>query len=296
MRSRVLYDHSRRDLISSLIPASDDALRGLPDAEIIKRGKARLVVRIPDPVRPGQVLYVKRYIAKTTTLRRRLGHLLRSRAMHEYRQLRLWHEHGLPVPLALGAADWCAWWGGWSRGFIITCGIADARDLEETGDSGDLSLAQRRQIGRSIARTLARAHAAGLIHDDMKARNVLVSPGSDGKSVHFLDLTNALHTRHTLPWHRVKNLAQLHRSLRLGTCPFRERLRFLAEYGRAAGIDGQALRGIARMVGMLAGKKDLGRMRLLGRLEMRMRCFRIRAKARNARTGTCNRAFARQTT
>jgi tRNA A-37 threonylcarbamoyl transferase component Bud32 len=109
-----------------------------------------------------------------------------------------------------------------------------------------------------LAETLARMHATGVFHRDLKAGNVLIEAGGQGRRVVFLDLEAVRFPRRVSWGARVLNLAQLDASLP-SEVGLRDRLRFLSAYGGKRWHRDQ-LRALARETARMSGirRKDCG--------------------------------------
>lgn len=224
----------------NLIPLDDEALLSVPRAEKVKDSPTRLVVRIPDPEHPGEWLYVKRYVPRAT-FKRFIGRFLRSKVLLEYRQMLKATALGIPVPQAIAAAE-TRRLGAWCRGFLVSRAVECDWTLEQFAETVNSSPELRRAVRKLVARTLADSHAKGFIHDDLNAEHVFISVQGGRPAIHWIDLANALLTKRTCQWHRVKNLTQLHKSLPDEHVSLYERLRFVLEYGRAAHLSHDNLR------------------------------------------------------
>ncbi len=241
----------------NLIPLEDQDLLSLPHAQKAKETQTRLVVRISDPVRPEKWLYIKRYLPRTT-FKRFLGRFFRSKVLLEYRQTLRAGSLGIPVPQVVAVAE-IRRWGVWQKGFLMTSAVDFDMNLEQFAESVKRTDPLRKLVRKRLARLLADSHAKGFIHDDLNADHVLIAIREGQPVIHWIDLANALFTRRTQLWHRVKNLTQLHKSLPAEYVSLRERLRFLLDYGAASGLSRKALKElIARVhaVTMLKKKKN----------------------------------------
>lgn len=96
----------------------------------------------------------------------RKRHPSRQRAGHERALLRLVQGPGV-VPLVEGPDD-----------LVVTaCGRGSVADL--LCESGPQSAAVARATGARVARAVARLHAAGVVHGDVKPANVVFAPDGD---------------------------------------------------------------------------------------------------------------------
>ena len=155
----------------------------------------------------------------------------RSRPLAEFRVLAALAAAGLPVPPPLAAL--CDRQGLLYRGWLLMERIPDVTPLADllAGHAADDALWRR------CGETLRRFHAAGVLHADLNARNILVGPG---QAIHLVDFDRARLREGDLGGFR-RNLARLRRSLeKLWPPAQRDRLepcweRLLAGYGAAGG-------------------------------------------------------------
>jgi 3-deoxy-D-manno-octulosonic acid kinase len=153
----------------------------------------------------------------------------RSRPLAEFRMLTELCGMGLPVPAPLAAL--CARQGLWYRGCLLMERILQAAPLAdliaERADDGSL--------WRCCGAVIRRFHAAGVVHADLNARNILVGQGQE---VHLIDFDRARVAEGDAAAFRA-NLARLRRSLeKLWPEPLRARLddcwnQLLGGYGQA---------------------------------------------------------------
>jgi eukaryotic-like serine/threonine-protein kinase len=72
-----------------------------------------------------------------------------------------------------------------ASGDAIVMEYVEGRTLAELLDSGPLDLPQALRLAREIAEGLAAAHAAGIVHRDLKAENVIVTTAGHAKILDF---------------------------------------------------------------------------------------------------------------
>lgn len=145
-------------------------------------------------------------------------------------------QKGVPVPVPVGARV-RRFLGLFYRGTFLTLEIPGARDLGAIyrEEWPGWSRARRAAALAAAARTLARAHAAGLYHADLNLRNVLLR-WEDGAPILFLvDLDRAAFYASLTFRQRRANLWRLARSAEKLAAPGRgltrtERLLFLRVY------------------------------------------------------------------
>jgi 3-deoxy-D-manno-octulosonic acid kinase len=127
----------------------------------------------------------------------------RSRPLAEFGVLAELVQAGLPVPAPLAAL--CARRGLCYRGSLLMARIPDVSPL------ADLLAARGEDavLWRRCGETIRRFHAAGVVHADLNARNLLVGPGH---AIHLVDFDRARIREGDVTGFR-RNLARLKRSL-----------------------------------------------------------------------------------
>ncbi|MFW6132297.1 MAG: lipopolysaccharide kinase InaA family protein [Planctomycetota bacterium] len=193
----------------------------------------------------GVSLYVKHFHPRSLwgRLRRRLGF---SDARRELRLSRRLRDAGVAAPRVLAAGregqlEWVA------SETVTDAEPADAWHARQRAAGREGHKRIRRAI-RALARTVARMHAAGVVHHDLHCGNLLVRE-SDGECTFVvMDLHRA--RRRSGRRARAANLAQLLHDRRDFTTRA-ERMRFLRAYLDAAGI-GEQVRGWDMLVAELA--------------------------------------------
>ena len=98
-------------------------------------------------------------------------------------------SRGVATPEVVAAAIYPT--GGWYRADIVTRFLPDSRDLaDRLFTDGD---AERRRSAMRLAGGLVRAiHEAGVVHNDLNLRNILIASGADGERAWLLDLDRAV--------------------------------------------------------------------------------------------------------
>ena len=138
---------------------------GLPVKENPLRSIYRLATTLDD--RPAEC-FIKRY--NESSLEGRVKRLLRGPAASiEWRHTRYAEAAGVPVPppLACGVASGVS--------YLLTRSCLPAENLDIYLERAEWTEA----TGRSLARLLATTHAAGILHRDLHAGNVLCRPAPD---------------------------------------------------------------------------------------------------------------------
>lgn len=168
------------------------------------------VVRFAGTCRDGQrTMYFKEYV-KRSPLDWLKGLVFGNRAIRAFRASLLLAKAGLLSPTVVAAG-----WAGHNRfttnPFLVTEEVTDAhhacRHLVSPGP--DCTLRDRRELLRSIGRTIGQMHGAGIVHGDLRPGNVLARRTAGGWEFFFIDNER---TR-KWPWIpkrlRLKNLVQI---------------------------------------------------------------------------------------
>ena len=127
----------------------------------------------------------------------------RSRGFREFLLLHRLHALGLPVPRVLGARCVRSW--PWARADLHTAELPAAHTLAQRLLAGTLDAAQWPRIGAM----LGRFHAAGVVHADLNAHNIVDSGGN----WHLIDFDRGRVQRRAARAQQA-SLARLQRSLR----------------------------------------------------------------------------------
>ena len=124
--------------------------------------------------------------------------------------------------------------------YVFTRTVKDALPLqffikEKYPFGGRRNPQGKRRFINEIASFIAKIHSAGMIHNDLKATNIIVNENSESYSFHVLDLDNVSFSK-TVPMKIiVRNLVQLNNDC-MCVCSVNERLRFFINYLQKAGI------------------------------------------------------------
>ncbi len=203
-----------RELRVEALPWDDiDALASA--AEVVKASRSRKVVRITH-VTGGESrdLYVKCY--RFTDMARKLKYMLRaSRARAEWETIRAVRALGVPTARGVlvaerrtGPLE--------TESYLVTEAVTEASPADEVLAS--LARPERREALRCLGELVARLHAQGIYHDDLKTAHILLKngvfpPDRDLSGLVLLDLHNAVVGRAVSLRQRATNLAQVIRSL-----------------------------------------------------------------------------------
>lgn len=241
------------DLDEDVAPGGDaDWLLTHPRCRLLKLQPKVTVGRVVTRAGP---LWVKRYTPHAPRVV--LGSFARtSPAMRAFRTARRLERLGFGVPVVVAAVEFRAL-GFVQRSFFVTREVEGA----ETSDARWASLAgkpaARRTLARALGSLLARLHAAGIYHNDLKDVNILVQGPEHAPRLVLLDLERVAIGRPPPGRRRRKNLVQLERTL--GRSVGRAvRLRVLDAYLGAASSRAER-RAWARAVLAAAARKDRSR-------------------------------------
>ena len=196
---------------------------------------------LPNPDGEDVPVYFKLYGYRR--FRRYMSRTLKgSRSKGEFRNLRFFRELGIPACEPLVQGEYRNALGLVMNCMIITREIVGTERLDrfipklEAGpDSEEMKCGIRRQIIESLAKNVAKMHARGFYHEDMKWRNVLVRRVGDGGTEvetfwidcpnGYFDRTGGLRRKHGV----VKDVATLDH-VAWKTCTDEERRYFLSCY------------------------------------------------------------------
>ena len=91
----------------------------------------------------------------------------------------------------------------------------------------------KKQFIRSLAHTIARLHAQGIYHGDLKSNNILVRTHAASWDFFFIDLDRVSFSRSLTFQRRANNLAQINASV-ADVMTLRDRLHFFRMYSKTA--------------------------------------------------------------
>ena len=113
------------------------------------------------------------------------------------------------------------------------CRWLDAPELNTYITGRQWSEPDKKQFIRSLAHTIARLHAQGIYHGDLKSNNILVRAHAASWDFFFIDLDRVSFSRPLTFERRANNLAQINASV-ADVMTLRDRLRFFRMYSRTA--------------------------------------------------------------
>lgn len=194
----------------------------------VKSGPHRSVLRIVTPV---GVLFVKKYAVTDWT--GRLLHLVRPpAAVREWNAIDAVRQAGIPTveALAVGTVRAGLWTG---ESWLLTREIPDVTPLDEfvkdRRSPGGFSRSKRALLACQLGRLIGRMHAAGFVHRDLHAGNILVRSSGEAISVWLIDLHEIRPVRFLSVESAGRNLA-LFDHFFLGLATPSDRRRFFAAW------------------------------------------------------------------
>ncbi|MBU0677308.1 MAG: lipopolysaccharide kinase InaA family protein [Verrucomicrobia bacterium] len=196
----------------------------------------------------GRPYYFKRYFSRDW--RDRLKRMIRqSRGHRALVAGELITAQGFLVPRPVCLIEW-RHFGITRSSVLITEEVENAHDLyyglvkPELGIVNDMN--ERRSLTRTFAGEVARWHACGLHHGDMRLRNVMVRRAGTGFEYIWLDHENTRHFKHLPRTRRIHNLMQL--NMTTAGISLTDRMRFWDAYRKTAQLDKDEASKIRRAV------------------------------------------------
>jgi tRNA A-37 threonylcarbamoyl transferase component Bud32 len=113
------------------------------------------------------------------------------------------------------------------------CRWVDASELNTYITGRRWTESDKKQFIRSLAHTIARVHAQGIYHGDLKSNNILVRAHGVSWDFFFIDLDRVSFARPLTFKRRANNLAQINASV-ADIMTLRDRLRFFRIYSGTA--------------------------------------------------------------
>ena len=188
---------------------SPDRLFTQPDAVILKNSRTTAALLLQAPELPWPV-YVKRYNSKGLLFA--VKHVLRqSRARHVWQMARELRARDVPTPEALAFLERRRF-GLLQAAYLVTQALPEAESLDryvENRFPGWPADEKRSFTGR-LAELIKAAHGQGMVHGDLKAKNILIAADDKGgEKIWFIDL-DATRLRATAALaERCRDLARL---------------------------------------------------------------------------------------
>lgn len=194
--------------------------------------------------------YIKRYASRGRWLRRFAG---RSRLRAEWENLLFFHQ--LEIPTAELVAYGESGIGRNYRGALVTRELKGSRDLAALSTSACMRDRHwRQQVMLQLADAVARLHAAGFVHGDLKWRNILAGGGAD-PVVYIIDCPQGRRLAGPmLERGIVKDLACLDKVARQ-VLSRTDRMRFYIAYAGSAELGAADRRRLRRVLAFFAGRE-----------------------------------------
>ena len=171
------------------------------------------------------------------------------RARRALRATLMLEQHGFnaPRPLALMEKRYGPFC---TDSILITKDVPDSVQLSERldqlgADSSKVGLNKKCRLIRKFGRLVGQMHQVGILHGDLRLRNVLVQEQDGSPVFWFIDNERTKRFPVLSPVLARKNLVQLNMKSRVSNA---DRLRFLKAYAQARGLTAEELKTIARMV------------------------------------------------
>jgi tRNA A-37 threonylcarbamoyl transferase component Bud32 len=169
--------HRRREYDAEMLSADISHHQALVESggPLLGDARAARVSRVDAGAGPARVVKHYRRKGPLLALRSWFG---RSRARGAWIQARRCEVHGVPTPRALALAEepgGAAW--------VVTTELTGATSLREILSSleGRRQLGESGALARALGHVVGRLSRAGLRHDDLSAKNVMVAPGVAAK-------------------------------------------------------------------------------------------------------------------
>ncbi len=199
-----------------------------------------------------RAFYVKVYLSRGRWLRRFMG---RSRVRAEWENLALFETLSVPTAKLIAYGEGSV--NGHYCGIVVTEAIPASCDLASMAQAGDVRLRDKEWVAAvslQLAEMVAKLHANGFIHSDLKWRNVLVTDGK-APSVFLIDcpqgrrLPGPLKTRGI-----VKDLACLDKVAKQ-VLSNAQRLRFYLTYRGMTGLNENAKQEVRQVLAFFKGRE-----------------------------------------
>ena len=151
-----------------------------------------------------------------------------SRAERAFKAAEILGENGFDAPaiIAMGKFRYGLYH---TTNFMVTLEIEDAKQIYQFISDSKLETRGRRELIRSLGRTIGRMHAKGIFHGDLRLGNILARQEKDRWRFFFLD-NERTRKFYRLPARlQLKNLVQVN-MFRTETISNTDRMRFFREY------------------------------------------------------------------
>lgn len=218
-------------------------------ATVVKKSAKSLICR--HELQPGQSVCLKVYPYRGL-LYGFAGMVRRSRALKSWTSANGLIVRGLLTPRPLAMVE--KRFGPLLRESYYICDwLEDAPELNTFVLEHTWQQDHKGHFIRCLAHTLARMHARGVYHGDLKSNNILVRAHAGSWEFYFVDLDRVSFSRPLTFERRANNLAQINASVS-GVMTLRDRLLFFRLYARAAGCYTERKRYYRRVLEISRGK------------------------------------------
>ena len=137
-----------------------------------------------------------------------------------------------------------------TNSILLTKEVPDSMQLGEklqqlSRDRSRNAIRQKRRLIRQFGKVVGEMHQKGILHGDLRLRNVLVREEEEGFSFWFIDNERTKRFSRLRPGHVRKNLVQLNMKLEASNT---DRLRFVKAYADQRGLTNEEVKAIVLMV------------------------------------------------
>jgi tRNA A-37 threonylcarbamoyl transferase component Bud32 len=246
VRAAGVAGHAVRELdraaLAALLADPDGPFRR-PGVRLLKDSRSSTVAELEVPVNGVVLPVIYKRFRVTTWSDPWLGLVRRTPALRSWVQGHGLLNRCLPTPRPLAAfhrrAHGCP-----AEGYLLTEKVEGARDLYDF--VAGLPRAELRAAVERLAALVRELHRRRLAHRDLKAANVLVTPGP---AFWFIDLVGVTRHNRLSRRRRVRDLARLHASFLRGSLTRTDKLRFLRVYLQLGLLGRERWKGWWRAVG-----------------------------------------------
>jgi tRNA A-37 threonylcarbamoyl transferase component Bud32 len=205
-------DLQNTELEEAFLAGHEEICRRYPSTPVESSPGSR-VLRLRVPWKGAdRVIYFKEYVRRSAW--DSIKELFRPcRAMRAFRASRMLADAGFLVPTVLAAGS--AGGGPFAkRSFLATAEVEGARRIDkylvvESPDRAACSVQDRRDLLRSLGRTIGRMHNMGIVHGDLRPGNVLARKVEGRWEFFFIDNERTRKRPYVSRHARLKNLVQI---------------------------------------------------------------------------------------
>lgn len=195
-------------------------------------------------------LYLKEYLYRS--LLDVIKHIFRpSRAKRAFRAAMMLQQNAFNSPevIAMGVykrGPFC------SKSFLLTRQLEQVKDIpgwlyEDNDNLTGQGLSSKRLFIRSLGETIGRMHATGIVHGDLRPRNILAQKNENGWRFFLLDNERTKKLLYLPEKSRIRNLVQINMfgPEKVGRT---DRMRFFESYCKAGQLKPKQAKILARLV------------------------------------------------